>query len=183
MNAMLSKAILFIAGGIIGSAITYTMVKKKYETIANEEINSMREYYNGKYENDDGTSTVAVASEEDKKEYDDILSDAGYATESNDKETKEVDEDMHEPEVIAPEESWEKDYPTISLIYYEGDNILANTDNDIIKNIEELVGTDFAEHFGEYEPDTVLIRNDKHKVYYEILRDYGSYIDYMGGGE
>ena len=181
MNTMLSKAILFIAGGIIGSAVTYTVTKKKYENIANDEINSMREYYDTKYNNDDSTSTVV--SEEDKKKYDDILSDAEYTLISNEEETKEVDEDMHEPEVIPPEESWEKDYPTISLIYYEGDNVLANTDNDIIKNVEELVGTDFAEHFGEYEPDTVLIRNDKHKAYYEILRDYGSYIDYMGGGE
>ena len=86
---------------------------------------------------------------------------------------------MYKPEVVAPEETWEKDYPTISLTYYEGDQTLTDDQDKIITNVAELVGEDFASHFGEYEDDSVFIRNDKIGVYYEILRDYGSYSDYM----
>ena len=40
---LLIKGMIFLAGGAIGSVITWKLVKTKYETIANEEIDSMRE--------------------------------------------------------------------------------------------------------------------------------------------
>ena len=85
--------------------------------------------------------------------------------------------------VIAPEESWEQDYPTITLTYYEGDGVLTDDHDKIITNADELVGPDFAQHFGEYEEDSVYVRNSKLKVHYEILRDYGAYVDRMSESE
>ena len=42
---LLIKGMIFLAGGAIGSLVTWKLVKTKYEQIADEEIDSMREYY------------------------------------------------------------------------------------------------------------------------------------------
>ena len=67
-----------------------------------------------------------------------------------------------------------EDYERISLIYY-ADRVLTDDDDEIIDNAEEVVGTDFASHFGEYEDHYVYIRNDKFKCDYEISEDYREY--------
>ena len=41
----------------------------------------------------------------------------------------------------------------------------------------DLLGKDFAEHFGDYETDAVHIRNENLKVDYEICMDERSYHD------
>lgn len=48
-------------------------------------------------------------------------------------------------------------------------------------DIEDTVGEDFAEHFGEYEDDSVFIRNDRLRCDYEILRDNRSFSDVAEG--
>lgn len=156
---MIVKVLIFAVGAVAGGAATLKYTKDKYEKIANEEITQMREYWKKKEEETIKTRGVVKSEEEDEEEED--------------------VEEMYKPEVVAPEETWEKDYPTISLTYYEGDQTLTDDQDKIITNVAELVGEDFASHFGEYEDDSVFIRNDKIGVYYEILRDYGSYSDYM----
>ena len=153
------KVLIFAVGAVAGGAATLKYTKDKYEKIANEEIAQMREYWKKKEEETIKTRGVVKSEEEDEEE-EDI-------------------EEMYKPEVVAPEETWEKDYPTITLTYYEGDQTLTDDQDKIITNVAELAGEDFASHFGEYEDDSVFIRNDKIGVYYEILRDYGSYSDYM----
>lgn len=177
---LISKILLFTTGATVGSVVTWVLLKTKYEKIANEEVESVREYYANKEkpeseqlsETDIEESNIDN-SEESKNTYNNIIDKNNYSIKKENEEEEE--EDMYKPEVIAPEESWECEYPTLSLVYYEGDGVLANDDNEIIDNVEELVGEDFASHFGEYEDDSVFIKNDKMGVYYEILRDYGCY--------
>ena len=170
---MMVKVLIFAVGAMAGGAATLKYTKDKYEKIANEEIAQMREYWKKKEEETIKTRGVMKSEEEDEEELPNTPN-KGY-----DDEEKEDVEEMYKPEVVAPEETWEKDYPTISLTYYEGDQTLTDDQDKIITNVAELVGEDFASHFGEYEDDSVFIRNDKIGVYYEILRDYGSYSDYM----
>ena len=42
----IKKFFIFVAGAAVGSAVTWKLFKAKYEQIANEEIEEMREYYN-----------------------------------------------------------------------------------------------------------------------------------------
>lgn len=166
------KVLIFAVGAVAGGAATLKYTKDKYEKIANEEIAQMREYWKKKEKETIKTRGIVKSEEEDEEE----LPNTPYK--GYDEEEEDVEE-MYKPEVVAPEETWEKDYPTISLTYYEGDQTLTDDQDKIITNVAELVGEDFASHFGEYEDDSVFIRNDKIGVYYEILRDYGSYSDYM----
>lgn len=190
------KGMAFLAGGAIGSVVTWKLVKTKYEQLANEEIESVREYYASK--NDITLEDVADAAvregfdvdinvgksdrdERTAQEIRDRVQELGYINEQVMKEKeieKEEDEEkVDKPYIIPPEETWEQDYPTISLTYYEGDGVLADEQNKIIDNVGELVPEDFASHFGEYEDDSVYVRNDGFGAYYEILKDYGSYTE------
>ena len=45
MNDTLNKVFIFAAGAIIGSVVTWKIVKTKYEQIANEEIESVKERF------------------------------------------------------------------------------------------------------------------------------------------
>ena len=174
---LLIKGMIFLAGGAIGSVVTWKLVKTKYETIANEEIDSMREYYYNKKDNQSEEETVKEDSEEEMS-ISDIrkkLEKMKYATESENE--KEDEEYMGVPEVIPPEETWEQDYPTITLTYYAEDDVLADEQDNILDDIEQLVGVDFREHFGEYEDDSVFVRNEERRTDYEILADERNYYD------
>jgi len=86
-------------------------------------------------------------------------------------------EDTECPYVIAPEEFGDLDsYEKISLAYF-ADGILANENDEQVDDIDDLVGCESLEHFGEYEDDSVFVRNDKLKSYYEILKDNRRWVD------
>lgn len=83
------------------------------------------------------------------------------------------------PYVISPDEFGEySDYSQISLTYYS-DNVLADENNERVEDVDRAVGIDFSDHFGEYEDDSVFIRNERLKVDYEILLDQRKYSDIL----
>ena len=70
----------------------------------------------------------------------------------------------------------EDDYESVSLILY-GDGVLSDSDDRALKEseIEDLVGLSSLNHFGEYEEDSVFVRNDRLKMDFEIIRDPRTY--------
>ena len=52
--------------------------------------------------------------------------------------------------------------------------------DDIVDNVDDVVGVDSLTHFGEYEEDSVFVRNDLLQTDYEILRDPRKYSDVVG---
>ena len=187
VNNTLSKVIIFTAGATVGSAVTYLLVKKRCEQKAQEEIDKVvDEFYNREITIED---VVTAAVEEgidvnfrvepketeepvdEKEEYEDIVKGEKYVSYAQEKlGEKEEKNEMKRPYVIPPEEYGECDYATVSLWYW-ADGVITNDRNKIIKNVEELIGEDVESHFGEYEDDSVFIRNDAQEIDYEILRD------------
>ena len=109
-----------------------------------------------------------VIRKEAVKEVNRIIEDNNYASEIN-----EVTRDQHY--IIRPDEFGEyDDYDTISLTYY-ADHILTDEDDEIVEDIEDKIGFDALNHFGEYEEDSVFVRNDRIKCDYEILLDQRKY--------
>ena len=47
----------------------------------------------------------------------------------------------------------------------------------MISDVDNVVGKDSLSKFGEYEPDSVYVRNDREKTDYEILADTRCYSD------
>ena len=181
MNGM-TKLIIFAAGAVIGSAVTWKLVKDKYERIANEEIKSVKERYSKKTAKDSDTDELDDVSLADTikevEEYLNKIDESGYSTENNKKGVaKSMKNDR--PYIIAPEEFDDQpDYDAVSLTYYEDGVVTDMWDEKIDDDeVEDLVGKDALTHFGEYEEDSVFIRNDNLKTDYEILRDYRRYSD------
>lgn len=186
--------ITFVAGAALGSLATWIFVKKKYEQIAQEEIDSVKEVYSKrkpKAEKKDDEEDIQV-DEKEVTEYEKIIETTGYSkysdiSKSNVKTEAEHD-DLERPYVIRPEEFGELDgYEMISLTHYS-DGVLADDDDQQMADdeIDEVVGADYAEHFGEYEDDSVFVRNDRLKCDYEILLDHRKYselrnVTYHGG--
>ena len=177
----------FVLGAAAGSAATWFIVKKKYEQLAQEEIDSVKEAFSRRNSIEDGeeVETEEESSEEEDeevpvtklktlKEFTEELRRSGYTNYSNADSLEETDE---RPHVITPEEFGELEdqgFQTISLTYY-ADQVLADDDDRVITNVDDIVGYDSLTHFGEYEDDSVFVRNEKLKCDYEILLDERTY--------
>ena len=178
MNKLL-QAFGFVVGAAVGSATTWYFTKRKYETIAQEEIDSVKKTYSERYAKKDKDEQKYEPTPEDKELYSEILDKNGYTGYANvasrPKETKKKYETeipaSERPYVISPDEFGEfEDYRTINLSYY-ADEVLADEDDNIIEDIEGTVGEESLSHFGEYDDDAVHVRNDRIKCDYEILLD------------
>ena len=177
----------FVLGVAVGSVVTWRYVEKKYEQIAQDEIDSVKEVFSKRETEFTEDTEVQIKADNAKKkpsviEYAAHLREQGYTNYSDmvDEKPEEVKEEpmsVDKPYVIAPEEFGElDDYETISLTYY-ADQILADDNDVIVDDIEDVVGFDSLNSFGEYEDDSVFVRNDRLKCDYEILLDQRKYSD------
>ena len=220
MNKNLLTSLAFVAGAAVGSAITWKLLKTKYEKIAQEEIDSVKEVFSRRAETveeaedepePDISEETASAKVAELKSYKDVVRNyseafkdglnSGINEPSNDISNvikEKAEEIINECDdivkgvvkkgtvksdhyIITPDEFDEGDNPVVTLMYY-ADGVVMDTDSDDIlseKEIDECVGLDSLTHFGEYEDDSVFVRNDKHGIDYEILRDVRRYSDLM----
>lgn len=178
---ILNKLFIFTAGAAIGSAVTWKLVKTKYEQIANEEIESVKETFSRGHradvnpidESDDEENFEM--SEENIAKLKETIESNGYRNYSIKKES-EVNENMNKPYVISPDEFDENDYEVETLNYYQ-DGVLTDLQDNIIEDVESMVGEDSLNHFGEYEDDSVFVRNEERGIEYEILLNDNNYSD------
>lgn len=84
-----------------------------------------------------------------------------------------------EPYVISrlEFEDNEGDYDQISLVYYDGDDTLADEQDKAINDIERVIGSRNLEYFGHGSDDdrVVYIRNERVGTDYEILKNDGEF--------
>lgn len=188
MNGTLSKIFIFAVGAAVGSAVTWKLLKTKYEQLAQEEIDSVIETFSRRQseeitadtENEPDPEVTPKETKEkpDIREYAAKLAERNYTNYADVSTAQEKEEkDVNEPYVITPDEFGERDeYETASLTYY-ADGVLTDDMDDIIENVNDIVGEDSLKHFGEYEDDSVFVRNDDMKCDYEILLDSRRYAD------
>ena len=83
------------------------------------------------------------------------------------------------PFIIPPTRFGEyDDYQQISLTYW-ADSVLTDDADMIIHNVEDIVGFESLNHFGDYEDDAVHVRNDRLKCDYEVLKDLRTYTEFL----
>ena len=182
---MKTRIVAFIFGAAAGSVITWFVTKKHYEKIAQEEIDSVKEVFSKRHdkiesepESEQPEESDADISEDEPEEDWDQETELEYlqiASQYDDDLTIE-ERSKAKPVIISPDEFGEDhSYDQIELVYY-ADGILAD-ERDIISNIADIVGEDFESHFGEYEDDSVYIRNDRLRSEYAIIKDERSFYD------
>lgn len=179
----------FISGAAIGSLVTWKLIESKYKQIAEEEIESVKEVFSRKTNEKEveeenhkiEQKEIKIKEKPSLKEYSTILQEQGYFDYSTNtikyKNNKEVDKEVKKPYVISPDDFGEiDDYDTISLTYYS-DGILTDDLDDPIDDVDSIVGIESLSRFGEYEDDSVFVRNDDMHTDYEILLDVRNYSD------
>lgn len=174
MSNGIKTTVAFIFGAAVGAGVAWKIVTTKYESIMQEEIDSVKEAFARKYEKE------AEVIEDDpaivKEELEEIASI--YKTESTNIKKEGGSESMNNKiKIVDPDEFGEdEDYDVISLTCFE-DGVVTDDQLDIIEDVDDLLGCNPLEHFGEYEDDSVFVKNDKLRCYYEVLRDYREYSD------
>ena len=190
MNRKFVNFMIFITGAATGSAVTWKLLKTKYERLAQEEIDSVKEVFSRrvepKTESEPDHETPSEVTDERKASvasYTQLTEKLGYTDYNNIDGNDEVDEEPTSsvtPYVISSDDyGWAEGYDNINLTYY-ADGILANDEDEVYDDLEGTVGADFHKHFGEYEPDAVHVRNDVLKIEYEILRDRRTFTEATG---
>lgn len=200
---------LVAIGAAIGSVVTWKIVKTKYEQIAQEEIDSVKEEYRILMQKDksvnepteeefednsdecmDDEEDVFEPSKETIFEYHNLTSayrsSENYADEENDQEGGSGDSDeapyINGPYVISPDDfrCSPPGYNAQALDYY-ADGVLADGWG-VKMDIEETIGYESLDHFGDYVDDIVYVRNDRTEVDYEITKDPRTYADSVSPG-
>ena len=190
MKDTLSKLLIFAAGAGIGSAVTWKFLKTKFEQIAKEEINEVKEYYRKKSGETESATVFDVGqamaagfrnglegdtekvSKLDVASYSSIIQDEGYS------ESGEEVADTDEPYIIDADEFGESyEYDTNSLIYYS-DGILATEMDEIIDDIDSIVGTKNLTKFDD--TNVIFVRNDRTKCDYEVVRERRTFEEVNG---
>lgn len=168
MDNSIKYLLAFVAGSAVGVGVTWQFFKQKYKAYAQEEIDSVKEMYSAKYKDaDNGLSKPIDISDEEEEEYVTLVRE--YHPDADNKVKK--------PYVISPDEFGEDINRTqISLTFY-ADGVLTDDRDEVVTNVDELIGADSLNHFGEYEDDSVFVRDDRLNCEYEILLDERNYSD------
>ena len=188
MKNTLSKVLIFAAGAATGSFVTWKLIEAAYKKLAAEEIESVREYYADKYganddagDSEDEEEPDEHPSEKDIRDYADLIHENNYTDYANGGVTKTKSEEVTEvrdnkgPHVITPDEyAANNDYDNITLTCY-ADGVVTDTNNQVMRDVEDIIGIHPLDHFGDYEEDAVYVRDDEQEIDYEILLDYREY--------
>lgn len=179
MNKTIFGVAGFILGAAAGSVTTWKLLKNKYAQIAQEEIDSVKEVYSQKEKPASEESNEEVIKE-DKAETEEKIKQLDYTSYSKPDKTPETMKESEDiPYVITPEEFGEfDDYEEISLTFW-ADQIITDDDDEILEDVNRVIGFESLNHFGEYEDDSVYVRNDRLKCDYEILLDQRKYEDVL----
>ena len=182
----------FAVGAAAGSAVTWKLLKTKYERIAQEEIDSVKEVYSNKYKEEtqgeniacpdttpetDSETVERIEAAANNARYSDMVNELGYSTESEEGGNL-MKGSISEPQVISPEEFSENDddYEVETLTYY-ADGTLTDEYGNVVEDKEDLIGPDALDGFNDEDTDSVYVKNDVERKYYEILQDMREYDD------
>lgn len=194
MKKTIFNVFLFTAGAAVGSLVTWKVVKTKYERIAQEEIESVKETWNrisrmesgelAPYDEDEYYEEDDESDDEDEPDISTYRSLARNYNQSGDEAENDGEGAGNEevpyingPYVIRPEDfaDGNYDHDLHSLTYYS-DGVLAD-DWLVQLDIDETIGEDSLEHFGDHVDDIIHVRNERLKADYEVVKDPRTYTE------
>lgn len=189
---MYNKALIFIGGAVTGSLVSWYFTKKKYETLAENEIAKMREGYRQKNKELAERARIKPDISEVVKDQITIHKDdvdlaekeenliAKYAEESEPTGEENISPNDDIIEFIDDSEFASMNgYDKINLVLYE-DDVLANEMSDDIVLVEDTVGQQAIDDFKHYNPEAFYVRNNQLMTEYEITRDHRTYEEVTG---
>ena len=189
---MYKKALIFIGGAVTGSLVSWYFTKKKYETLAENEIAKMREGYRKKNKELAERARIKPDISEVVKDQITIRQDdvdlsekeenliAKYAEESEPTGEENISPNDDVIEFIDDSEFASMNgYEKVNLVLYE-DDVLAKEMSDDIVLVEDTVGPQAIDDFKHYNPEAFYVRNNQLMTEYEITRDHRTYEEVTG---
>lgn len=199
-NCKFINVLMFAAGAAVGSAVTWKILKTKYDQIVQEEIASIKEAFadmpteikqadeypdeEEEIEQEDAPHQINWDELEDLDPDELEEAEADYAAREYKKivgnysnEEGGAEKVGSEPRTISPYDFGElDDYRTIELTCY-ADGTVEDDEYNIVSeaDVNKLIGADSLKMFGEYEDDAVFVRNDWLRTDFQILRDPRTY--------
>lgn len=182
----MKQVLYFSLGAAVGGALGYYMTRRYYEQLIDDEIESVKEAY---ADADEKAEERYQRAKEAMKEYG--APGGNYSNverldlmeqpEEEEEEPKDANpfpgEKVDEPYVITPD-SYHEEFTDVvdkeTLTYWAGSDTLV-TDEDEELVIEDMVGRECLGRFGEYESDTVYVRNERLGMDFEIVYMEGEY--------
>ena len=199
----LYSALYVLCGAVLGSGVTYIIVRDKFEKIAQEEIDSVKAHY--KKKNAELVEAVTELKPENQDPIFDSTADDGkavadalkivveneYVSKSSiDMESlkehfplaKSTREDAHRPQVITYEQFAEEKphFDKVTLTYYMEDDTLTNESEEVIPDPNSCVGTDALGDLDE-ENMSIYVRNNATSTDYEVVASIGAYSEVVLG--
>lgn len=149
---------------------TEEVERKEGLGISLSDYNSLASIYQG----DNSQKTNYTAYTRKEKQY-------PYLAERDKQRLEANNVDIESIESILPDEYGEyMSYEQITLVLY-ADGVMADEDDNVITDPEELLGDDYEDHFGENDdPDTCYFRNHKLKAEYEVIKDERTFKEVIG---
>lgn len=160
---MNNKILIFSLGVAVGAVTSWFIAREKYRKIADDEIASVKEVFQRKKKEE------AELAEENKT-YCGLVDT--YDTESADGDLAEDKDNSMLPYIIDPGDYGQNTDNEITVLMWYGNDILTDTYGVNVDDIDNTVGREFIDHFGENpeEPDVVYVRNDRLEMDYQILQ-------------
>lgn len=179
MNSKTQGAMLLLSSIVISSVLTYLLTKAKYEkrSVTKPDIQTVEEPKPSKKEiilqqnSQEDTSDVIKYAEKYVRKNSELIRDYTPEMEAR-PEIEFIDADIFDSDDA---------YDTVTFTLYKN-NVLVNEQNKIVIDYENNVGREAVERFNEHEVNgAVYVRNHKHQMDYEILRDLRSFEEAFGG--
>ena len=196
------KPIIFMVGAAIGAGIAVLCTRAYFETLANDEIDSVKKAYktpNTPHEDEklqDFVKAVKTqntrASNGDKIIYEQKLEHFGYDSIKNE-EVQDAEEKLAEKEGPSDEKTKPHRisiddftdngpyYQQVTVTYFPKEQLLVDDISGEFEDVESTVGKDNMELFRELDEDVMYIRNDNVSIDYEVVKSNAEY-DPMSNG-
>lgn len=212
VRIMLLGILLGAAVGAVGGGVYIERrLRTKYEALAEEEIDAMRDHFRarlvakevkpelsdlGKKVEDLGYrppgQTVRppspeadpTAIEPDELETRNVFADAEAVEDTPwDAELELANRKTEGPYVIHIDERHERNYTESTLTYYAGDDVLCDEKDKIIEDQDAVVGVENLDRFGHGsgDPSIVYIRNDDLAIEVEVVKSERTYAEDVHG--
>lgn len=181
---------IFVIGVVSGTFAGAQIAKKKYEEIANEEIEEIRAYYKERAtELPEQTVEMTMDEEvpkveeieiiEERKQYDNIIKRGNYMAVDEEEQNNVCDEAYP----IDPSEFGNDGKNATETLTYFADGVLVNEVDEVIEDPDLVVGRHHIDIFNEFPDATcVYVRNDLDGTDYEILKDDWCWSDFNEKG-
>lgn len=188
----MKKLLIFLAGGAVGSLITWYFTKEHYRKKTDEEVNDVVAHFRNAYKREveeprrikqEAERQQRESLQEQKKAYykmsqqyqppDEPVPEVGYYPEPHPHEDYNPPYEVTEEQVLdmmRMNDEWEQ----VELTYYEADDVVVE-DREQMENWSEYVGPVSSKCFNAQ--GLYFVRNEKYKVDYEIHYEPGSFGD------